>query len=313
MPNNMKHSLIVILSLLFSLVGHAHEGENFIASDMLASMQPGDKAALLMVHFGTSYDETRALTIDAINAKAKAAFPELEVREAYTSRIIIRKLKGKGIEKLNPLDALLTLRGQGYTHIIVQSTNIIEGVEMESLRRDMATVQPFFKEMRIGNPLLYSVEDCEVLITIMEGRKPEKGSTVFVGHGTYTPATATYAMLDYMMKARGLKNFHVGTVEGYPTFDTVLEQLKANKTKQVTLIPLMFVAGDHAQNDIAGDWKENLESNGLKVDVRMEGLGQIPEVQDLFIEHARFIMHHKMLDIMKKKAHYATGKEHHHH
>ncbi|NDV81999.1 sirohydrochlorin cobaltochelatase [Bacteroides sp. 51] len=303
-------TLLLLCNLsLFSI--HAHEGENFVASDILASMKPGDKAALLMVHFGTTYDDTRALTIDAINAKAKAAFPELEVREAYTSRIVIRKLKERSVEKLNPIDALLKLRGEGYTHIIVQSTNIIEGVEMESLRRDVTTVSPFFTEIRIGNPLLYSVEDAEALVTVLESRKPEKGNTVFVGHGTYTPATATYAMLDYMMKARELKNFHVGTVEGYPTFDTVLAQLKTNKAKQVTLVPLMFVAGDHAKNDIAGDWKEDLESNGLKVDVRMEGLGQIPEVQNLFIEHARFIMHHKMQDIIKKKAGYA--KEEHHH
>lgn len=302
-----------ILLLLFSLAARAHDGENFVASDMLASMKPGDKAALLMVHFGTTYDDTRALTIDAINAKARAAFPELEVREAYTSRIIIRKLGERGTVKLNPLDALLQLRGEGYTHIIVQSTNIIEGVEMESLRRDVATVKPFFTEVRIGNPLLYSTDDAEALIAVLETRKPEKGSTVFVGHGSYHPANATYGMLDYMMKARGNKDFHVGTVEGYPTMENVQALLKAGKTRQVTLVPLMFVAGDHAQNDIAGDWKDALEAAGYKVDVRMEGLGQIPGVQDLFIEHARFIMHHKMLDIMEKKAHYATGKEHGHH
>jgi len=305
--------LIVIFSLLFSFICHAHEGGNFVASDFLASMKPGDKAALLMVHFGTSFDETRALTIDAINAKAVATFPELEVREAYTSRIVIRRLKERGIEKNNPLDALLKLRGDGFTHVIVQSSNIIEGIEMESLRRDVATVLPFFTEVRVGTPVLYSVEDCEALVAVLEKCKPENGDTVFVGHGTYTPATATYAQLDYMMKARGNKDFYVGTVEGYPTLETVLAQLKANKAKRATLVPLMFVAGDHAQNDIAGDWKESLEAAGLKVDVRMEGLGQIPEVQDLFIEHIRFSMHHKMVDIMKKKARYATEEEAEHH
>ena len=301
--------LFIIFSLLFSLTCHAHDGENFVASDMLASMKPGNKAALLMVHFGTSYDETRALTIDAINAKATKTFPELEVREAYTSRIVVRRLKERGIEKSNPLDALLKLRGDGFTHIIVQSTNIIEGVEMESLRRDVATVQQFFTDIRVGNPLLYAVDDCEALVAVLEDRKPEKGSTVFVGHGTYTPANATYSQIDYMMKARGNKDFHVGTIEGYPTMETVLAQLKTNKAKQITLVPLMFVAGDHAQNDIAGDWKEAFEAAGFKVDVRMEGLGQLPEVQDMFIEHARFGMHHKMVDIMEKKARYATGED----
>ncbi|MDR1755479.1 MAG: sirohydrochlorin cobaltochelatase [Culturomica sp.] len=309
----MKQLFIVLFSLLFSPACHAHGGENFVTSDMTASMKPGDKAALLMVHFGTSFDETRTLTIDAINDKARTAFPELEVREAYTSRIVIRRLKERGIQKTNPLDALLKLRGDGFTHILVQSTHIIEGAEMESLRRNIAAVSPFFTEIRVGAPLLYSAEDGEALVTILENRKPEKGATVFVGHGTYTPATAVYAQLEHIMKARGNKEFYVGTVEGYPALETVLAQLKANKTKQATLVPLMFVAGDHAQNDIAGEWKEALEAAGLKVAVRMEALGQIPEVQDLFMEHARFSMHHKPVDIMQKKAHYATEEETGHH
>lgn len=137
-------SLIILLTV--SLLYPAHEGENFVASDMLASMKPGDKAALLMVHFGTTHDDTRALTIDAINAKAHEAFPDLEMREAFTSRIIIRRLKARGIEKLTPLDAMLRLRSESYTHVIVQSTNIIDGVEMESLRRDMISVQPFSRK-----------------------------------------------------------------------------------------------------------------------------------------------------------------------
>lgn len=298
-----------LLLLLSPLTCSAHEGGNFVASDLLATMQPGDKAALLMVHFGTTYEETRSKTIDAINAQAKKAFPQLEVREAYTSRIVMRRLKARGIEKPNPQEALLKLRGEGYTHVIVQSTNIIEGVEMESLRKDVASVAPFFKDIRVGNPLLYSVEDAEAVVGILAAGKPEKGSMVLVGHGTYTPSTATYAMLDYMLKARGLKNFHVGTIEGYPTFDTMLTQLKATKAKQVTLVPLMFVAGDHANNDIAVDWKEALEKEGFAVDVRMQGLGEIPGIQQIFIDHARFMLQHKPVDIMTKKARYAKEKD----
>lgn len=80
---------------------------------------------------------------------------------------------------------------------------------------------------------------------------------VLVGHGTYTPSTAIYSQMDYMLKANGLSNFHVGTIEGYPSFETMLAQLKAGKAKQVTLVPFMFVAGDHAKNDIAEDWKKH--------------------------------------------------------
>ena len=301
----------VIFSVLciFSLTCRAHEGGNFIASDLLATMEQGDKAALLMVHFGTSHDETRAVTIDAINAKAKAAFPQLEVREAYSSRIVIRILKARGTEKLNPLDALLNLRGEGYTHVVVQSSHILEGAEMESLRKDVAAVAPFFKEIRVGAPLLYTAGDMEKVASVFESRKPEKGNLVLVGHGTYTPATATYAMMDYIFKANGSTHIHVGTAEGYPTYDTVSAQLKAAKARRVTLAPMMFVAGDHVRNDMAGEWKEALEKEGFSVDVRMEGMGEIPQIQDIFIDHIRFILHHKMQDITEKKKRYAKEKE----
>lgn len=296
---------ILILSVFLSLTVRAHEGGNFIASDMLSTMERGDKAALLMVHFGTSYDEARAATIDAINAKAKAAFPQLEVREAYTSRIVIRILGKRGIVKPNPPDALLNLRSEGYTHIVVQSSHILEGVEMESLRKDVAAVASFFKDIRIGTPLLYSTEDMEKVASVFASRKPEKGSLVLVGHGTYTPATATYAMMDYIFKANGSKHIHVGTVEGYPTYHTVSAQLKATKARQITLAPMMFTAGDHARNDMAGEWKERLEKEGFSVDVRMEGMGEIPRIQDIFIDHIRFILHHRMQDITEKKKRYA--------
>lgn len=313
----MKKFFSLIILLITSLLCCAHEGGNHEQSDMIASMKPGEKAALLMVHFGTTYDDTRALTIDAINTKAQNAFPELKFQEAYTSRIIIRRLKKRGIDKLTPLDALLKLRGEGYTHIIVQSTNIIDGVEMESLRRDVESVLPFFKEIRVGTPLLYSVEDAEKIVEIMgnrlnasaPGKKAAKENFVLVGHGTYTPSTAIYSQMDYMLKAGGLTNFHIGTIEGYPTFETMLAQLKADKAKRVTLVPFMFVAGDHAKNDIAGEWKEALEKEGYTVNTRLEGLGQVPEIQEIFIEHIRFGLKHRMLDIMTKKAAYAAGKD----
>ena len=274
-----------------------------------------EKAALLMVHFGTTYDETRGKTIDAINEKARASFPELTVREAYTSRIVIRKLKERGIEKLTPLEALIRLRADGFTRVIVQSTTLLDGAEMESLRRDVASVEGFFEEVRVGTPLLYSVDDCARVCEILTGRHADaadakqKAHVVFVGHGTYTPATATYSQIDYLFTAQGQPLFHVATIEGYPTFDTMLARLKAAKARRVTLVPLLFVAGDHASNDIAVDWKEALEKEGLQVDCRLEGLGEIPEIQDIYLEHIRYSLHHAPVDIMKKKQEYAAGKD----
>lgn len=304
----MKHLLLLIACVLTSFCW-AHDGENFKASDMLASMQPGDKAALLMVHFGTTYDETRALTIDAINQKARETFDGLEVREAYTSRIVMRRLKARGIEKLNPVEALEKLKADGYTHILIQSSNIIEGIEMESLRKDIAPLEKNFKDIRIGNPLLYTPEDFEQVIAAIVKNGAKDGATILVGHGTYTPATAQYAMMDYMLQSKGYTNYHVTTVEGYPTFDDMVAKLDAGKVKKVLLMPFMFVAGDHANNDIAVDMKKELEDKGYEVSVFMQGLGQNADIQNIFIDHARFAAKHKMINITEKKKHYAAEQD----
>lgn len=304
----MKH-LLSFCMLAIGMLCYAHDGENFKASDLFASLRPGDKAALLMVHFGTTHDDTRALTIDVINRKAKEAFQGIEVREAWTSRIVMRRMKARGVERLNPVEALERLRADGYTHVLIQSTNIIEGIEMESLRKDVASLEHSFKDIRIGNPLLYTPEDYEAVIAAITKNGAKEGVTLLVGHGTYTPATAQYALLDYMLKEKGFKNYSVGTIEGYPSFDTMEAQVKASGVKKALLMPFMFVAGDHAKNDIAGEWKEELEKRGYQVDVFMEGLGQNTEIQDIFIDHARFMAKHKMINIVDKKKAYAAEKD----
>lgn len=311
-------SLCLFAIVCLSLPCLAHGGEGFVADDMLAGMKPGEKAALLMVHFGTTYDETRTQTIDAINAKAREAFPDLMVREAYTSRMVIRKLSQRGLLKQNPLEALLQLRSEGYTHVVVQSSHLIEGAEMESLQQDVQRVAPFFREIRVGTPLLYSVDDAEKVVQRLcdryprsdaSGRQAQRHHFVWVGHGTYTPATAIYSQVDYMLRAHGREDVHVATIEGYPTFDTLLSELRHAKARSVTLLPFMFVAGDHAHNDIAVEWKELLEKEEFQVEACMEGLGQLPEIQDIYIEHIRFSLQHRPEDITAKKQAYAAGKE----
>ena len=299
----MKIKHILILAALSALL-----------LPMTASAQE-NKTALLMVHFGTTYDETRSKTIDAINAKAAQTFPELTLREAYTSRIVIRRLKERGIVRETPLDALLRLRADGFTHVIVQSTTLLEGAEMESLRREVASVEGFFEDIRVGAPLLYDVADCAKVAEILAARHADatdarkKAHVVLVGHGTYTPATATYSQMDYLFSAQGNPLFHVATLEGYPTFETMLARLKAAGARRVTLVPLLFVAGDHVTNDIAVDWKQALEAEGLQVDCRLEGLGEIPEIQDIYLDHIRYSLHHAPVDILQKKQEYAAGKE----
>lgn len=244
--------------------------------------------ALLMVHFGTTYDDTRAKTIDAINEKAMKAFPQMKVREAYTSRIVMKRLAQRSIKKDTPIDALLRLRAEGIKTVKIQPSYIIDGIEMDRLRQDVEQVRPFFDSIWVSTPLLYTVEDaekvCEVLVIRHTVDTKKREHVLFIGHGTEGPATALYSQLDYMLRANGHSNYHVATIEGYPTQETALAQIKAMKGKKVTLVPLLFVAGDHANNDISVEWKEALEKEGLTVDVRLEGLGEVPEIQDLYIK-----------------------------
>ena len=305
----MKTIYISFLIWLSALSLFAH-GAQYVHSDFFGSMEKGDKAAILMVHFGTTHSDTRALTIDALNERVKKQFPDVEVREAYTSRIIIKRLSDRGIVKLNPLEALQQLHKEGYTHILIQGSTIIQGVEMESLIRNVDEVKGLFKDIRIGNPLLYDPPDYELVINVITADADKNKAYVLVGHGTYDPTTAQYAMLDYMLKAKGFNNFIVGTIEGYPEYDDMLNQLKKSGLKDVILVPFMFVAGEHAKNDITIDWKEMLEKEGYNVSVKMEGLGQNKGIQDIIVSHMQFTSHNRKLDIMEKKSVYEkTGEK----
>ena len=244
--------------------------------------------SLLMVHFGTTYDDTRQKTINAINEKARKEFPDMIVREAYTSRIVMNRLAKQGIRKDTPTEALLRLRSEGVRTVKVQPSYVIDGIEMDRLRKEIEQVRPFFDSIWVSTPLLYSVEDAETVCEILVNRHPadnkKREHVLFIGHGTEGPATALYSQLDYMLRANGHANYHVATIEGYPTQATALAQIKAMKGRKVTLVPLLFVAGDHANNDISVEWKEALEKEGLSVDVKLEGLGEVPEIQDLYIK-----------------------------
>lgn len=306
----MRKTTICFVLLLTTLIAYSHGGGNYEHSDFFRSIKKGDKAAIVMVHFGSTHADTRELTIDVLNGKVKQTFPELEVREAYTSRIVIKRLGDRGIKKQNPAEALKQLHTEGYTHVLIQASTIIDGIEMESLNRDAAEAANLFKDVRVSEPLLYSPQDYEKVIEALTPGNDNNMAYIWVGHGTYDSSTAQYAMLDYMLKAKGHANCFVGTIEGYPDFEDMLNQLKASGLKKARLLPFLFVAGEHAKNDIAGEWKEALKKEGFVVDVEMKGLGENPQIQDIYISHLRFMVNHKKTDIMEKKALYEkTGEK----
>lgn len=304
----MRNKIIMILIMICSSVNIATAKTNFFESDIFEGMTSSDKVAILMVHFGTSHKETRAKSIDALNEKVKLAYPNIEQREAWTSRMIIRIMSKRGESILNPEEALQQLKKDGYTHVIIQSSNVIEGIEMESLRRDVLAAKNDFKEIRIGNPLLYTTEDYRAVVDALKEKQPAGSALILVGHGTYTPATAQYAMVDYIIRDKGYEAMHIGTIEGYPNFESMVSRLNNESTKKILLMPFMFVSGEHAKNDIDGDWREELTKLGYEVNVLLEGLGEIAAIQDLFLEHIEFATKNQMYDIVEKKYNYATQK-----
>ena len=300
----------LMLTAAISAAASGEEG-GFVKSDFYKTMGKNDKASVLMVHFGTTFDDTRKNTIDAVNSEAEKEFPKMEVREAYTSRIIMRRLKDRGIVKDNPAEALDRLAAEGYTHIIVQPTNIINGVEAKTLEQQLDMYKDKFKEVRIGSALLTTPEDYKSVAKIINketGKLADDEAVVLVGHGTHDSGNAAYPAMDYTAKSMGYK-FYVGTVEGFPEFDDVVKGLKKDGIKKVVLMPFMFVAGDHANNDIAVDWKEALEKEGFTVKVKLTSLGMMEDIRKMFIDHAKFMLENKKEDMISKKLFYSTQKD----
>ena len=300
----------MMMAATMSAALYGEEG-GFVKSDFYKTMEKNDKASVLMVHFGTTFDDTRKNTIDAVNDEAKKEFPDMEVREAYTSRIIMRRLKERGIVKDNPTEALDKLAKEGYTHIIVQPTNVINGVESKTLEQQLEMYKDKFKEIRTGSALLSTPEDYKAVAEIIDkevGKVTDNEAVVLVGHGTHDNGNAAYPAMDYTAKSMGYK-FYVGTIEGFPEFDDVVRGLKKDNIKKVILMPFMFVAGDHANNDIAVDWKEALEKEGFIVEVKLTSLGMMEDIRKMFIDHAKFMLENKKEDIISKKLFYSTQKD----
>lgn len=263
-----------------------------------AAVTPGAcdpaKKAVLVVSFGTSYNESRALTIEAIEADVTAAFPDWEVRRAFTSQIIIDKLATRdNLQIDNVGQALERLIADGYGTVVVQPTHVMPGFEYDDIVAEVGTYTGYFSKLIVGKPLLTTEEDYENVVNAVMSTVAEAGSidtaVVFMGHGTEHFANATYSELEYMLHAEGYENAFVGTVEGYPTVDDVIAAVTAYGANKVVLYPFMIVAGDHANNDMAGDeedsWKSAFEAAGFEVECRIQGLGQNEGVREIEVAH----------------------------
>lgn len=289
----MKKSLVVLLILtlcmgIFAACGNENE------ANKVSGEAGADKKVILVVSFGTSYNETRALTIDAIENEIAKAYPDYEIRRAFTSQIIIDKLADRDNLKIdNVTQAMDKLVADGVKTLVVQPTHVMDGFEYEEMVEAIKPYEDKFTKIAYGLPLLMSDEDFkEVMNILVEETKAydqEGSALLFMGHGTEHPANASYQKLADLLHENGHNNYLIGTVEGEPILEEIIPQLEALNAKKVFLLPFMIVAGDHANNDLAGDeedsWKTQLKAKGYEVEPVLKGLGEYDGIQQMFVEH----------------------------
>lgn len=251
---------------------------------------------LLVASFGTSFNDNRRLTIGAIENAMEKAFPDYSVRRGFTAQIIIDHVERRdGIHIDNMDEALDRAINNGVKTLVVQPTHLMNGLEYEELTGQLAEYADSFEQVAVGEPLLTSDDDFNrVMKAIVEATAEyDDGETAicFMGHGTEAASNEVYGKMQDLLKANGYDNYYVGTVEAEPSLEDVLTAVQAGDYKKVVLEPLMIVAGDHANNDMAGDeegsWKTEFKNAGYEVTCILRGLGELPEIQQILVEHAQ--------------------------
>ena len=254
------------------------------------------KPVILVVSFGTSYNDSRHITIGAIEDAIRETYPDYDVRRAFTAQIIIDKLAERdGIVIDNFEQAMDKLVEEGVQKVVVQPTHLMAGYEytdvLNSLQQNYADK---FDAIVLGDPLLTSDEDySEVVEAICDATAAyDDGQTAicFMGHGTEADSNEDYAHLQQVLTDAGHTSYFVGTVEATPTFDDVVEAAQAAGFTRAVLRPLMVVAGDHANNDMADtedpdSFASKFIAAGFEVECVVEGLGQLVAIDDIYVGH----------------------------
>lgn len=247
---------------------------------------------LLVVSFGTSFNDSRRETIGAIEGALAEAFPEYSVRRAFTSQIIIdHVMERDGVAIDNMTQALDRAVENGVKTLVVQPTHLMNGLEYEEMTQTLAEYADAFQQVAVGEPLLISDEDFAAVEKAITDATAEyvDGETaiVFMGHGTEADSNQVYGKMQENLTANGFTDYYIGTVEATPSLEDVIAKVGEGEYKKVVLLPLMIVAGDHANNDMAVDWKESFEEAGYEVEVVLQGLGANEGIQQLLIDHAQ--------------------------
>ena len=258
-----------------------------------------DKDAIVVLSFGTTFKDQREKSIDATVKAIQAAHPKAKVVTAFTSHIVLKNiLKNEGkCDYLTPEQTLDQLKREGYTRTALVSLDVIPGMEY---KYDVALFHEYktqFKKMTLATPLMYwqgqedQRDDVDQVMRSLHLPAYKKGTAILLmAHGTPDPSNAYYSVMQEKLRAMKRNDVHVYTVEGWPRLDDWAGKLKMHKVEKIILMPLMMVAGDHANNDMAGDEEDShkkiLEKMGFKVEAKLQGLGENKKIRDIFVERA---------------------------
>ena len=266
-------------------------------NEALASQ--ADKDAIVVLSFGTTFKDQRDKAIDATAKAIQAAHPNAKVVTAFTSHIVLKHIKeneGK-CDYLTPEQTLAQLKREGYTRIALVSLDVIPGIEY---KYDVALFHEFktqFKKMTLATPLMYwqgqenQRDDVTQVLESLNLPAYKKGTAILLmAHGTPDPSNAYYSVMQEKLRRMKRSDVHIYTVEGWPRLDDWAGKLKMHKVNKIILMPLMMVAGDHANNDMAGDEDDShkmiLQKMGFKVETHLQGLGENKKIRDIFVERA---------------------------
>ena len=268
--------------------------------------------AILVISFGTSYLDALTNSIERIENRIQDEFREYKIERAFTSHKVIKKLQEKhNIYVDTPAESLDKLIELGIKDVIVQPLHMIAGEEFTYIKNVVNKYGDKFNSIDMGRPIFYYQgieelpQDYSLFIESIKELLDKTENVVLFGHGTANPSNAAYGCLQSVLEDEGYNNVFVGTVEGYPNFNTVLKRLKKNNIKEIKLVPLMVVAGDHAKNDMASEnedsWNSMLKANGINVKLHLKGLGEIESFNELYIQRIKDVIKGNMKGIGETK------------
>ena len=293
-------ALILAMTCVTALADEEEDEENYETGDATLDLVRNEDGIgeneLLVISFGTSFNDSRRLTIGGIEAAIAEALPEFSVRRGFTAQIIIDHVERRdGIHIDNVTEALDRAVANGVKNLVVQPTHLMHGFEYDELVETLGGYADAFEQVVVAEPLLTSEDDFArvgaMMVELTKEYDDGETAIVYMGHGTEHEYNKVYAQMQGVLTQMGAENHYIGTVEAEPSLEDVMAAIEGKGYKRVVLRPMMVVAGDHANNDMAGDeedsWKTILTEAGYEVVCVLEGLGQVPEIQQIYVEHAQ--------------------------